>query len=119
MAERKAARGLVTWKDLTVTLTDGRTISASYGYSDRYVTVKTALGKKMTHIGHSSPGALALIMLRELSQEGWLKSSLAERRWSIFSKWSTPAGGRDQQRAPRLSGAKSREECPDREHQSD
>jgi hypothetical protein len=70
MASRKAARGLVIWNDLRIKLEDGRVISGTYGYSDRYVTVKTALGSKTTQIGGSPPRILAQIMLRELANEG-------------------------------------------------
>ena len=70
MASRKAARGLVIWKDLKVKLGNGRLISGTYGYSDRYVTVKTALGSKTAQIGDSPPRVLARIMLRELANEG-------------------------------------------------
>jgi hypothetical protein len=70
MASRKTARGLVIWEDLTIKLEDGRVMSGTYGYSDRYVTVKTALGSKTTQIGGSPPRILARIMLRELADEG-------------------------------------------------
>jgi major membrane immunogen (membrane-anchored lipoprotein) len=70
MVPRKTAHGLVTWEDLTITLKDGRVVTGSYGYSDRYVTVKTERGSKMTQIADSNPENLAMIMLRELADEG-------------------------------------------------
>jgi len=70
MARKKTARGLVIWEDLKVKLEDGRVISGTYGYSDRYVTVKTALGSKTAQIGDSPPRVLARIILRELANEG-------------------------------------------------
>jgi hypothetical protein len=70
MAPRTTARGLVTWDDLTITLGDGRTVTGTYGYSDRFVTVKTALGSKTTQIGGSPPASLAMLLLSELAKEG-------------------------------------------------
>jgi hypothetical protein len=55
---------------LSIKLENGRVISGTYGHSDRYVTVKTALGSKTTQIGGSPPKSLARIMLRELADEG-------------------------------------------------
>jgi hypothetical protein len=59
MVPRKTAHGLVTWEDLTID--DGRVLTGTYGYSDRYVTVKTVHGSKITQRGRES---LARIMLR-------------------------------------------------------
>ena len=59
LPQRLQHSGLVTWDDLTITLDDGRVVSGSYGYSDRNVTVKTALGSKTTHIGSTHPRSLA------------------------------------------------------------
>jgi hypothetical protein len=55
MVPRKTAHGLVTWDEITITLKDGRIVTGSYGYSDRYVTVKTALGGKTIQLGGSPP----------------------------------------------------------------
>ena len=44
---------------------DGRVLTGTYGYSDRYVTVKTVHGSKITQRGRLPPESLARIMLRE------------------------------------------------------
>jgi hypothetical protein len=49
---------------------DGRVLTGTYGYSDRYVTVKTVHGSKITQRGRLPPESLARIMLRELADEG-------------------------------------------------
>jgi hypothetical protein len=67
---RKTARGLVTWDDVTVTLDDGRVVHGIYGYSDRFITVKTELGSKTADLGNLNPEILARIMLRELAADG-------------------------------------------------
>jgi major membrane immunogen (membrane-anchored lipoprotein) len=64
---RKTAHGLVTWDDVTVTLEDGRVVKGTYGYSDRFITVKTERGSKTADLGNMKPEILARFMLRELA----------------------------------------------------
>jgi hypothetical protein len=50
---KKTARGPVTWDDVTVTLEDGRVVNGTYGYSDRFITVKTGHRGTPSRIGEN------------------------------------------------------------------
>jgi hypothetical protein len=70
MAPLKTGHGLVTWEDLTITLEDGQVLTASYGHTDRLVTVITARGSRTAGFGLLPPVVMARILLRQLAEDG-------------------------------------------------
>jgi hypothetical protein len=67
MADR-GRRGTFIWDTLNLRL-DGRMISASYGYTDRFIAVQTTKGRKIAELGASDPKLLARKLLSELVNE--------------------------------------------------
>ena len=70
MAPLETAHGLITWEDLTITLEDGQVLTASYGHTDRLVTVITARGSRIAGFGLLPPVVMARILLRQLAEDG-------------------------------------------------
>jgi hypothetical protein len=70
MAPLETAHGLITWEDLTITLEDGQMLTASYGYTDRLVTVITPRGSRTAGFGLLPPVVMARILLRQLAEDG-------------------------------------------------
>ena len=56
---------------ISITLEDGRVVSGHYTSAQGLVTVRTFLGTKTTQLGgFRNPKVLALLLLRQLAEEG-------------------------------------------------